>query len=111
MSCVNTHSFSGACAQVWDWGHTAAARMTGHTHQQCQRVGLSPCQCHTCTVAAHCCGGGLCLVHTSWVISDTEHLLMACWPNPPGGEPPPCWAGVGGGVAQELKHCGVGEDC
>ena len=48
-------------------------------------------------------GGGLCLVCTSWVTSDTRHLLMACWLNPPGGEPPPCWAGVGGGV-QVLKH-------
>lgn len=95
MSCMNTRSFSGACAQVWGWGHT---------HQQCQCVGPSARQCHTYTVPAHCCGGGLCLVRTSWVISNTKHLLIACWPNPPGGEPPPCWAGVGGGVAQELKH-------
>lgn len=72
VSCMNTRSFSGACAQVWGWGHT---------HQQCQCVGPSARQCHTCAVPAHCCGGGLCLVRTSWVISDTKHLLIACWPN------------------------------
>lgn len=66
LSCVHTHSFSGACAQVWDWGPTAAAWMTGHTHQQCQRAGPSPCPCHTCAVPADCCGG--------WPVSGV-HLL------------------------------------
>lgn len=89
----HTSVFWGMCPGV-GWGHT---------HQQCQCVGPSARQCHTCAVPAHCCGGGLCLVRTSWVISDTKHLLIACWPNRQEGEPPTCWAG-GGGVAQELKH-------